>query len=135
MLNNTITLAVNEDNDGGTTPAVDNVYSRFDQYQNRTIYTSNSHSLTVPDTLTFYRTFPKTTGNYPGQAKTAAKFSKTIAVSGVNGEDVMGPLILEVSLSAPVGATTAQKLLMRQRAVALLDRDDIMNALMDNLEI
>lgn len=136
MLDNTITLAVDEDHDGGsTTVNVDHVYNRFDQYQNRTVYTSEAHTLSIPDTLTFYRTFPKTSGNYPGQAKVAAKFSTQQTIPGVNGENVTGPFLVEMSFSMPVGTSSATMLLMRQRASALLNRDDIMDALMESLVI
>lgn len=132
MQDNTITLAVDEANNA---TLVDKGYDRFDVYQNRAIYNSEDHTISSPDTLTFYRTLPKQSGNFKGQAKSAAKFSKTLTVSGVDGADVQAPLIIEVSASVPVGATEAVQLEMRQRAVALLDRDDIMVALMGLLEI
>lgn len=132
MLENTITLHVDELNNA---TLVDIDYDRFDQYQNRSVYIAETHTIAAPDTLTLYRTFPKTSGNYLGQMKVTSKFSKTISVPGVDGSDVQGPLILEISASMPVGATSAQRKLMRQRAIALIDRDDIMIRFMDNLEI
>lgn len=132
MQDNTITLAVDVANNA---TSVDLVYTRFDQYVNRTVYTAETHTLANPDTLSFYRTFPKTSGNYPGQAKAAVKFSRNIVVTGLDGSDVLGPQIIEVSVSNPVGATVAQQMEMRQRALALLDRDDVMVGLTNQLEI
>lgn len=132
MLENTITLAVDVANNA---TLVDKDYTRYDLYQNRSVYRSEDHTIATPDTLTFYRTPPKQSGNYFGQAKSAAKFSKTITVPGVDGADVQGPVIFEVSASVPVGASTAIQLELRQRAIALLDRDDIMTKLMGFLEI
>lgn len=132
MQDNEITLAVDVANNA---TFVNTVYTRFDQYVNRTVYTGSAHTLANPDTMSLYRTFPKVSGNYPGQAKVAIKFSRNIAVTGVDGSGVLGPQIIEISVSNPVGATTAQQLEMRQRAIALLDRDDVMIGLTNQLEI
>lgn len=132
MQDNTITLAVDVANNA---VLVDIDYSRFDVYQNRSVYNSEDHTISSADTLTLYRTLPKQSGNFKGQAKSAAKFSKTLSVLGVDGATVQAPLILEVSVSIPVGASLETQLEMRQRAVALLDRDDIMVALNGLLEI
>lgn len=132
MQDNEITLAVDVLHNS---TFVDKVYTRMDQYMNRTVYVSEDHSFATPDTLTFYRTFPKPSGNYPGQAKAAVKFSKTVSVPGVDGADVFGPFIIEVSASLPVGVTPAVQLEIRQRATALLNREDIMVDLFNQLEI
>lgn len=132
MQDNTITLAVDVANNA---TLVDIDFTRFDQYVNRTVYTAETHTLANPDTLTLYRTFPKASGNYPGQAKAATKFSRNIVVTGLDGSNVIGPQIIEVSVSNPVGASLAQQLEMRQRAMALLDRDDVMVGLTSQLEI
>lgn len=132
MQDNTITLAVDVANNA---TLVSKDFNRFDVYQNRSVYNSEDHTISSPDTLTFYRTVPKQSGNFKGQAKSAAKFSKNLTVVGVDGADVQAPLILEVSASIPVGATLAIQKEIRQRAIALLDRDDIMEPLMGLLEI
>lgn len=132
MQDNEITLAVDVAHNG---TLVNKVYTRMDQYMNRTVYTSDEHSFATLDTLTLYRTFPKASGNYPGQAKAALKFSKIALVPGIDGSNVFGPFIVEVSFSMPVGATTALQLEMRQRAVALLNRDDVLTNLCNKLEI
>jgi len=133
MQANTITLAVDELNNASTT---NHVYSRFDEYQNRTVYTEAIHQLTLRDTLSFYRTFPKASGNFKGTAKTTLKFSKDYAVDGVDGvASLIAPLIAEVSFSVPVGVTAAAQMIARQRCISILDDDTVMVALMNQLNI
>lgn len=136
MLSETITLAVDVDNDGGTTAAVVEVFSRFDEYQNRSEYISADHSVAVKDKLGFYRTFPKANGNFRGTSKCAVKFTKDHSVAGVDSStSLIRPAIAEVSFSLPVGMTPAQTLELRMRLVAALSDDDIMVPLMDQLMI
>lgn len=133
MLDNVITLAVDELNDTNT---VDHVYSRFEEFQNRSVYTMSNHSVISRDTLTFYRTFPKVMGNFKGTAKSAMKFSKDYAVEGVDGiASLTSPLIFEVSCSVPVGIVVADQMISRQRAIALLDGDTLMVKLMNQLMV
>jgi hypothetical protein len=133
MQANSITLAVDEENTGSTT---NHVYTRFDEYQNRTVYTEADHQLTLRDTLSFYRTFPKPSGNFKGTAKTTLKFSKDYAVDGVDGvASLIAPLIAEVSFSVPVGVTAAAQMIGRQRCISILDDDTVMVALMNQLNI
>lgn len=122
-----ITLAVDELNNAND---VNHVYTRFDEYQNRSVYNHSSHSLEARDTMTFYRTFAKPSGNFKGMAKSAIKFSQDLSVTGVDGlAALVSPLIAEVSFSIPVGVAVAAQLLMRQRLIAVLDDDTVMVAL------
>lgn len=133
MLDNEITLPVDETNTG---VPVDHIFTRFDEYTNRSVYIGENHSLDAKDNLTVYRTFPKVAGNFRGVAKTAIKFSTDITVLGADGvSQVKAPIIAEISFSVPVGATGVQRLISRQRAIAILDRDDIMENLMNKLMI
>jgi hypothetical protein len=133
MQSEEITLAVDELNDANT---VNHVYSRFEEYQNRSVYIHSGHSLEARDTLSFYRTFPKVSGNFKGMAKSAVKFSQDVEVAGVDGVSTLtSPIIVEVSFSVPVGATQAEQLIARQRAIALLDDDTIMVKLNDQLMV
>lgn len=133
MLDNSITLQVDELND---TNLVAHAFSRFEEYQNRSIYTGSNHQLSAQDKLTFYRTFPKVSGNFAGTAKSAFKFAKDYPVDGVDGvASLTSPLIVEVSFSVPVGITVADQLIGRQRAIALLDDDTIMVPLMNQLMV
>lgn len=134
MQPNSITLSVDEQNDG-VGPA-NHVYTRFEEYQNRAVYISASHSLSAKDTLSLYRTFPKTSGNFRGVGKTAFKFSTDILVDGVDGvSQLTSPIIVDVSFSIPVGATAAQVMLARQRALSLLDLDSVMIPLNEQLMV
>jgi hypothetical protein len=133
MLDDTITLQVDELND---TNLIDIDFLRFEEYQNRSVYTSENHQLSAQDKLTFYRTFPKISGNFPGTAKSAMKFSFDHVVTGVDGLAALtSPMIVEVSFSVPVGISVANQLIGRQRAIALLDDDSIMVPLMNQLMV
>lgn len=133
MQPNAITLAVDELNNASL---VNYVFTRFEEYQNRAVYIGEDHTIAQKDSLSMYRTFPKTSGNFKGVGKTSVKFSKDITVLGVDGvSNLTSPIIVEVSFSIPVGATAAQCLIARQRALALLDRDDIMVPLNEQLMI
>jgi hypothetical protein len=133
MLDDIITLAVDELNDTNT---VDHVFSRFEEYQNRSVYTEAIHSVIARDTLSFYRTFPKVMGNFKGTAKSAMKFSKDYSVEGVDGvASLTSPLIIEVSCSVPVGIAVADQLIGRQRVIALMDGDALMVKLMNQLMV
>lgn len=127
-----ITLEVDLLNSGVKT---DKVFSRFEEYLNRSVYIGEGHSLTAKNTLNLYRTMPKVSGNFRGTAKSAVKFSRDIEITGIDGTTVVAPQIIEVSFSNPVGVTPAQTLEQRQYALALLDRDDIMAALNDLLMV
>lgn len=133
MQDNVLTLAVDELNTGVTT---DHVYERNRTYENRSVFHEANHSLVARDTLSLYRTEPKVNGNFKGTAKCALKFSQDKSVTGVDGlASLTSPIIGEVSFSVPVGISTADKLIMRQRLIAVLDDDTIMDALMDQQSI
>lgn len=134
MQDNVITLAVDELNDANT---IDHVFTRFDDsLANRIIYNDDDHLFEARDTLGLYRTFPKPNANFKGVLKTTAKFTKDITVDGVDGvSSLTAPIILEINFSVPVGATNAQILIERQKALALLDLDIVMVDLNSKLEI
>lgn len=133
MLADVLTLAVDDLNNDGST---DHVFDRFEEYQNRSVYTGVNHSVITRDTLSFYRTFPKVMGNFKGTAKCAMKFSKDYAVDGVDGiASLTSPLIIEVSCSVPVGIAVADQMVGRQRVIALLDDDSVMVKLMNQLMV
>lgn len=133
MQPDTITLAVDTLNSGSTT---NYDFTRFEETLNRTIYAGEDHKIDSRDQLAIYRTAPKRTGNFKGVAKTSTKFTKDITVLGVDGlANLTAPIIIEASFSIPVGCTTAQLVEMRQRVIALLDSDTIMNDLSLSLMI
>lgn len=123
----TITLAVDTHNNGTTSNLE---YSHFENLGNRSIYNSERHDLVMRDTLGLYRTFPKPTETFRGVGRSAVKFTSDITVPGRDGiSSIVSPLIVEISFSAPVGATEAQIIEIRQRAMALLDSDSVMTPL------
>lgn len=127
MQPNEITLAVDVLNNGTTE---NQTYARFEEFLNRSIYIGSDHSLCLRNTLGLYRTLPKQSGNFKGVAKSSFKFSQDVVVDGVDGvSSITSPLILEVSFSVPVGATAADVLELRQRALALIDADTVMTPL------
>lgn len=130
MQSNFIVLTVDVNNDGVTTTDVDQTYTRFEEHLNRSVYIGDNYSVAAPNTLSLYRTQPKPSGNFPGMAKSAFKFSDCLPITGNDGVTTLNlPLIVEVSFSIPVGATSAQVLERRQRVIALLDDDTVMNSL------
>jgi len=111
-------------------------YTRFEEFLNRSKYVTSDHSLQSRDELTLYRTFPKQAGNFRGVGKSATKFALDVLVPGVDDTTTLNSsIIVEVSFSVPVGASDADVLLMRQRAVALLDLDSVMSPLNSQLMV
>jgi hypothetical protein len=133
MQDNIITLAVDELNNDST---VDYDFTRYEEYQNRSVYIGEDHDLASRDTLSLYRTLPKVSGNYKGNAKSTLKFSKDYAVDGVDGVATLtAPVIAEVSFSVPVGVNAADRMIIRQRIIAILDDDTFMESLMSQLMV
>lgn len=109
---------------------VEETYTRYEEYQNRAAYIGASHTPDNRDTISIYRTFPTKNGNFKGVAKSAVKLTKDLEVAGVDSSTTLtAPIILDLSFSVPVGATTADVKHARQRLIALLDDDSIMDAL------
>lgn len=128
-----LTLNVDYLNDSITTAEA---YSRFEQYQNRAVYIGANHTPDARDTVSLYRSFPTKSGNFKGVKKTAVKFSKDQEVSGVDGVSSLSvPMIIEVNFSVPVGTTAAEVLKARQRVIAMLDDDSLMDPLNNQLMV
>lgn len=133
MLANSITLAVDEANTGTTTDAV---FTRQDEFQNHSRYTGPGHSLDSRDTLDVYRTYPTRNGNYRGVAKSSLKFTLDLSVAGVDSTtSLISPLIVELSMSKPLGVSDADVVEARQRVLAALDDDTLMNQINNDLTI
>lgn len=123
MQENSLTLPVDPANNA---TVVDEVYRRFSESDGRSLYIGADHSDGVRNTLTLLRTLPKTNGTFKGTGKATFKFTQDISVPSVNPDvDITAPAIVEVSFSLPVGATAALAKHMRQRALAMLDKDAI----------
>jgi len=136
MQDNSITLAVDVDNDGGTTAAVTLVFNRYEEYQNRSVYIATDHTLASRNQLGLYRTFPKVSGNFNGVAKSAIKLTQDYSVPGADATTTrVAPGLVDIGFSFPVGLTPAQTLELRMRAVALLLDDTVMIPLTDQLMV
>lgn len=117
MLTNTITLPVDGDR---TSTAVDQVYTRFSEAQDKTVYVRSDHSIDERHELAIIRRFPSRSGNFKGTQKVTLKFTDDYTVAGVDGSDIVAPVIEEHNMSIPVGVAIADVLATRMRGVALL---------------
>lgn len=133
MLDNTITLSVDDTNDD--TP-VNQVYTRYEEAANRSSYIGSDHTLSDRNLMTVTRNFPTVSGNFRGVAKSTLKFTQDVEVEGVDATtDVNSSVIAAVSFSIPVGTTAALAMEIRQRLIAALDDDDFMVRLTETLEV
>lgn len=127
MQPNTINLDVDYLNDANTTAEV---YERFEEFQNRSVYIGANHTPASRDTISLYRSFPTKNGNFNGTQKTAVKLSLDCSVPGVDAETTLSaPAIVDISFSFPVGVSAADQLKIRQRAIAMVDLDAVMTPL------
>lgn len=127
-----ITLAVDVQNSGSATNLV---LTRHEETVSRTTYITPSHTLITRDQVALLRTPNKRNGAFYGSAKMAVRFTKDVTVAQSDGTETVAPLIGELSFSIPVGATAAAVLELRQRLLAILDRDDVMDPLNNQLSI
>lgn len=118
MLDNTITLPVDV---ASNNTFVNQVFSRDEEYVNRSVYTGPSHTLVARQTLGFYRTPVKKSGTSLGTAKAAFKLTEDITVLNSLGANTVSPAIVDVFTSFPVGISAAKAMELRQRAIAVLD--------------
>lgn len=129
----TITLEVNEDNDDGSTSLVTKTFDRKESYNGRSLYTTNASTSLLRETLGLYATDPKPSGNILGTSKASVKTTLDVSVPGADGVAVYTrPLIWEVSVSVPLGATDADILAERMKMVTLLMDDSVMDQLVLN---
>lgn len=134
-LDNSITLNVDETNDGATTANVDHVYERFETFNTRSVFHHSAHQPDLRNMLGFYRTPAKRNGNRRGSQKSSVKFTWDVIVPGVNGEDIIETQYIEVNSSIPLGVPVSDVLKRRQHVVAILDNDTIMNNLNTKLSL
>lgn len=72
---------------------------------NRVGYNGPSSSVSVKDQLVLTRTAPKATDVFSGVGRTAAKLTRTLALTGAKTDTA--DAILEINVSVPVGFTAA----------------------------
>lgn len=131
MQPNQLLLDVDYLNDGTTT---EETYERYEEYQNRAVYVGENHTPDSRDTVNLYRSFPTKSGNFKGVAKSSIKSTVDHVVPGVDGvAQLTSPVIIEVTFSVPLGVSAADLLKCRQRVLALLDDDAVMDKL--NLQL
>lgn len=110
-------------------------FTHFQNFGSRSAWQGANHTFTQRDELALYRTMPRPSDEFKGTRKTAFKFTVDVQVDHPDGvSKVTSPIILEVSASVPLGAEDAEPGLLkeiRQRAIALLDDD----ALMDKVQL
>lgn len=127
MQADTITLAVDVLNNDVN---VNKAFTRYQEFENRSVYIGPGHLPEARNLIGFYRTFPTKVGNFKGVLKTAMKFTKDVEVAGVDSAStITSPIIIDVTFSVPVGVTTAELVELRQHVVAALDSDTLMNSL------
>nr|URG16398.1 MAG: coat protein [Leviviridae sp.] len=126
MQANQISLNVDPANDSTIVPET---YDRYQEFENRSVYIGSTHVPEARDMIAFYRTFPTKSGNFKGVSKSAVKITEDVEVAGVDSATTLtAPVIIEISFSVPVGTPTAELVNARQRAIALLDDDTLMNS-------
>lgn len=118
MLDNSITLAVDIANNDVT---VNQVYSRYLERENNSVYAGTDHSSSAQNLITFYRTFPKPQGNSKGVERSSIKVVQDSTVLGADGLALLTkPVIIKIDVTRPVGISDADFLAIRMRAVAAL---------------
>lgn len=133
MLDNTLVLPVDVANNGTW---INKTFTRYTEFQNRSSYIGEAHSVSMRDNLSFYRSFPTKAANFKGTSKTSLKLTKDIEVVGNDGlAQLTAPIIAEVNFSFPVGTTSAEMVEVRQKLIALLDNDSLMTKLNYQLEV
>lgn len=119
MLDNTITLPVDPLNND---TIVNETYTRYEEAANRSTYIGDDHTLGKRNMMTVTRSFPTVSGNFKGVAKSAVKLTQDIEVDGVDATvKNNSPMIASANFSLPVGCTSAEAMLIRQRLIAAID--------------
>lgn len=133
MLNNTITLSVDTANDGVVS---DIDFIRFQAYTDKSIYIGPDHTSLITDQVAFYRTAAKPSGTSLGVEKRQIKITQTNSVpTSETDVSTYANDIATLQFSLPVGTSSASKKALRQRLIALLDDDSIMDSFMEVGEI
>lgn len=135
MQPNTIAYTFDHDNDGGTTPAVAVTLTRHSEELNRTIYRTGSHTESVPDLFTFYRTPAKRSGSFMGTQKVSVKRTRSRTVSNAEGLDTVVPQVDELSFSIPIGVAEADKIASLMEWIGVLSSSEGKAAMLQLLSV
>jgi len=133
MLQNTITLLVDVLNDTTLTPRE---YRRYTESTDKSVYIGPNTSSIKKDSLSFGRIAAKPSSKSLGIEKRQIKFTETKTVdSPVVGESVLADAIGTISFSFPAALSSEDRKAFRQRLIAALDDDAIMDSFCDLGEI
>lgn len=135
MQPNTIAYTFDHDNDGGTTAAVSVTLTRHAEELNKSTYRTGSHSTEVPDTVNFYRTAAKRSGEFLGAQKVSVKRTKTFEVETASGGATKAPVVGELSFSIPVGVTNAEKLAILMEWIGFLTSSEGKSSMISLLNV
>lgn len=117
MLSNELTLVADQ---------ATNVARRFEEQAHRTVYIFNGHTPLKPNHMTLYRSFAEKRGNDLGQEKRRVKFTETVTALDAAGNEISKPVIIELSVSTPVGQESAAVNIARQKVVGYINSDAFM---------
>jgi hypothetical protein len=133
MLDNTIVLPVDVLNDGTTE---DLELRRYQELTDKSVYHGPDHSSTHKSKVELYRTAAKPSGTSRGINRRMIKLTESVAVdTTVIGEQAIADSINSLNFAIPVGASKDFQKIIRQRFIAILDDDTIMDRFMDAGEI
>lgn len=116
MLENNVVLSLKN----GGTPINAN-FVRIDVVGNRSLYHGPEHSNIARNTMNFYRTPVKKSGNFLGVMKSAVKFTRDLDVLNAVGDPIVSPEIGEISFSIPVGATEGEVNVLLDHILAMVE--------------
>lgn len=108
MLENSYTLAVDEDLSGTGTTSI--VLSTDEFYTHRRVYKEAAHTPAARKLVTVARTRPKKSGNYNGSEKVSLKSTRDYTVPNALAADISAPGLVELSTSFPVGVSAADRI-------------------------
>lgn len=98
MLDQTITLPVV----GG-----DVLISRYSEEKDKSVYTFTGATWVMRKEACFLRSLPKSSGNYPGNARGTVKLTWDTEITDKLGNTIVAPVITQIQSSIPVGASSA----------------------------
>lgn len=131
MIPATFTLAVDTANTGTTS---DQVFKHHDTVGQKKIYHRSDHTLSERHDMAVTRKMPTRSGNFLGVAKGGVKFTDDYDVTGLDGTSITSGGWMSLEFGLPVGVSDADKLELRQRMHAAIDRDDLFDEFFSKLE-
>lgn len=135
MQPNAIAYSFDDDNDGGTTPALDVTLTRHSEELHKSTYRTAAHTESVPDTFQFYRTPAKRSGDFLGVQRVSVKRTRTRTVQSAAGLDVKAPQVDELSFSIPIGVGNSDKLASLMEWIGFLSSTEGKAAMISLLNI